>query len=140
MFYQNMEIGSPRKDLCEGSPKSLLQNTDWCTTNNFRIQTLSSNNPGYLTNKTGYVVCENDSEHALILVEVRFKATAYSLLILSRKESFQKTMGHGQWSALEKRRCPWFSHFEHYFRIQSSEIFKKNVTIQSFSSQDQRMI
>ena len=86
MFYQNMEVKSPRKDLCGGSSKSLVQNTNWCTTNSFRIQTLSSNNPEYLINKTGYVVCENESKYALILVEVRFKTPAFNLLILSRKD------------------------------------------------------
>ena len=72
MFYQNMEIKSPRRDLCEASSKSLVRNTDWCTTNNFRLQTLSSNNPDYLIDKKGYLICEKNTEHDIVLLKVSY--------------------------------------------------------------------
>ena len=161
MFYQNMEIKSPQKDLCEGSSKSLEQNTDWCKTNDFRIQTLSSNNPGYLTDKMGYVVCENDSEHKLVLLKVsRWVYVAYFIfrhnaaynmnhVIYITEKIFLKSLIYyleqvsqdpNQLILGQKRQIPGFPHCEFLFRIRFTEISKKNVTTQSFSSPDRLMI
>ena len=73
MFYQNLKIQSPRKNLCKSRLKGFAHR-EWCTTKRFRTLILSSNNPEYLINRKGYVICENDSRHELTLVKVRFEA------------------------------------------------------------------
>ena len=71
MFYQNIEVKSQRKALCEAqSDVSKLE--PWCMTKLFRFFLLSSNNSDFFKTRKGFVICENDSEYTLIPASVSF--------------------------------------------------------------------
>ena len=71
MFYQNIEVKSQRKALCEAqSDVSKLK--PWCMTKLFRFYLLSSNNLDFFKIRKGFVICENDSEYTLIPAPVSF--------------------------------------------------------------------
>ena len=60
MFFQNVEVKSHRKALCE------METRDWCRTKSFRMSLISSNNPDYFITRKGYVICKNDFGYNLM--------------------------------------------------------------------------
>ena len=71
MFFQNIDIKSYRKDLCESDSEE-WEPEKWCTTKSFRVSLISSNNHNLFKIKNGSIICENDSRYHLMPADVSF--------------------------------------------------------------------